>query len=83
VLISRRRVFVNPKTNPKYQYSDAIYSSLALPEAPNHTLQLVETTLVTSTKVRPMWSSVTSSMLIAVSTCAAMGWYWMKGFGVG
>ena len=37
-----------PQTNPKYQYPGPICSSLALFLTPNHTLQLVETTLVTS-----------------------------------
>jgi hypothetical protein len=37
-----------PQTNPKYRYPTPIYNFLALFEAPNHTLQLIENTLVTS-----------------------------------
>jgi hypothetical protein len=37
-----------PQTNPKYQFVNALYSSLALFETTNRVLQLVETTLLAS-----------------------------------
>lgn len=40
--------FLQPQTNPKYQFVYALYSSLALFETANHVLQLAETTIVAS-----------------------------------
>ena len=37
-----------PQTNPKYQFVNALYSSLALFETTNRVLQLVENTLIAS-----------------------------------
>jgi hypothetical protein len=37
-----------PQTNPKYQYVNALYSSLALFETTNRVLQLVDNTIVAS-----------------------------------
>ena len=37
-----------PQTNPKYQFVNALYSSLALFETTNRVLQLVEDTLIAS-----------------------------------
>ena len=37
-----------PQSNPKYHCSRCLYGSLALFETPNHALQLVENTLLTS-----------------------------------
>lgn len=40
--------FLQPQTNPKYQFVNALYSSLALFETTNRVLQLVENTLLAS-----------------------------------
>src|ERR1700751_5478147 len=37
-----------PHSNPKYHYSKCLYGSLALFETPNHALQLIDNTLLTS-----------------------------------
>jgi hypothetical protein len=37
-----------PQSNPKYHCSQSLYDSLALFQTPNHALQLVENTVVTS-----------------------------------
>ena len=39
---------LQPQTNPKYQFVNTLYSSLALFETTNRVLQLVETTLLAS-----------------------------------
>jgi len=39
---------LQPQTNPKYQFVNALYSSLALFETTNRVLQLVENTLIAS-----------------------------------
>jgi hypothetical protein len=40
-----------PQTNPKYQFVNALYSSLALFETTNRVLQLVENTLIASLQI--------------------------------
>jgi len=42
------RLTPHPQTNPKYQFFNALYSSLALFETTNRVLQLVENTLIAS-----------------------------------
>ena len=45
------RLTPHPQTNPKYQFFNALYSSLALFETTNRVLQLVENTLIASLQI--------------------------------